>query len=335
MFLWNSITFIYCIFRNLYHFLFVYDILFTERYGGRLMNLKDAQIILSLNETKNMTKTAEQLFITQPALSKRIQNIEAELGVPVLLRHQKGILFTPVGEQVVEYARTISSGMEALREYADASKNYISGTLEVGIAVNYAHYCLPQVLQKYVADFPHVSIQITTGLSQYLYQLLTSEQLPMAVVRGDYSWYEGKQLLSREPLYLVYHKKFSRKDLPSLPYINRHTDPSLTASIQQYLGEQNLIPAGKSIRIDDMDICHQMARKGFGWTILPSLVLKDTDCHLEPMILKDGTPISRDTHLLFRTPYQNLPQAKRFIEYLSSLVPDHTLERGSQVPGRP
>lgn len=56
------------------------------------MNLKDAQIILSLNETKNITKTAERLFITQPALSKRIQNLEHDLGAPVLLRHQKGIV---------------------------------------------------------------------------------------------------------------------------------------------------------------------------------------------------------------------------------------------------
>ena len=287
------------------------------------MNLKDAQIILSLNETKNMTKTAEQLFITQPALSKRIQNMETELGIPILLRHQKGILFTPVGEKVIEYARSMISGMEALREYAEASKNHISGTLQVGIAVNYAHYCLPHVLQRYVSDFPHVSVQITTGLSHYLYQLLISEQIPMAVVRGDYAWYEGRILLSREPLYLVYNKQFDRKDLPSLPYINRHTDPALTASIQQFLGEQNLLPARKNLRVDDMDICHNLARNGFGWTILPSLVLGDTDCHLEPMVLRDGTAVCRDTHLLFRSAYQHLPQVQQFIEYLSSLVPDY------------
>lgn len=287
------------------------------------MNLKDAQIILSLNETKNMTKTAEQLFITQPALSKRIQNMESELGVPILIRHQKGIVFTPIGEKVIEYAHTITNGMEALHEYANVSKHCVSGTLEAGIAVNYARYCMPGVLHKYVSDFPYVSIKITTGLSQYLYQLLSSEQLPMAVVRGDYAWYEGNILLSQEPLYLVYSKVFSRKDLPSLPYINRQTDPTLSTSIQQYLSEQDLLPAQKNLRIDDMDICLDMAKNGFGWTILPSLVLKDTDCHLEPMVLKDGTPITRNTHLLYRNAYHQLPQVELFIHYLSNLIPDH------------
>lgn len=81
----------------------------------------------------------------------------------------------------------------------------------------------------------------------------------------------------------------------------------------------------KNLRIDDMDICHHMAGKGFGWTILPSLVLKNTDCRLEPLVLMDGTPVSRDTRLLFCSPYQHLPQVKRFMEYLSALVPDHDL----------
>lgn len=287
------------------------------------MNLKDAQIILSLNKTKNMTKTADQLFITQPALSKRIQNIESELGVPILLRHQKGIVFTPVGEKVIEYAHVMVNGMESLHEYISASKHYVSGTLEVGIAENFARHCMPAILQKYVSDFPNVTINITTGLSHHLYQLLSSEEIPMAIIRGNYSWYEGRVLLSSEPLYLVYSKRFSRKDLPSLPYIHRHTDSALVNSIQQYLGEQNLLPAQKNIHIDEMDICLDMAKNGFGWTVLPGLVLKDTDCHLEPLILKDGTAISRDTHLLYRNAYQRLPQVELFIECLSSQIPNY------------
>lgn len=287
------------------------------------MNQKDALIILSLNETKNITKTAERLFITQPALSKRIQNIESELGVPILLRHQKGIVFTSVGEKVIEYARTMVNGMTRLHEYADASQQYISGTLEAGIAVNYARYCLPSVLQKYVADFPHVSINITTGFSHHLYNLLTAEKLSLAVVRGDYPWYEGKALLSKEPLCLIYHKDIRRGDLPGIPCINRYTDSSLTASIQQYLTENGLLQIQKNIHIDDMDICLEMAKNGFGWTILPSIVLGNIDCHMEPLILADGSPISRNTYLLYRKAYQGLPQVHMFIQYLKDLVPDH------------
>lgn len=287
------------------------------------MNLKDAQIILSLNETKNITKTAERLFITQPALSKRIQNLEHDLGAPVVLRHQKGIVFTPLGERVIEYAQTIINGMNELQEYAGVSLNQISGTLEAGIAVNYARYCLPSMLQQYVADFPGVSVNITTGFSQRLYQMLSSETLSLAVVRGDYPWYESKVLLAEEPLCVVYHRDARWEDLPALPYINRHTDPSLTTSIQRYLAEQELIHSKKSIHIDDMDICLDMAKNGFGWTILPSIVLKDADCNIKPMYLKDGTPITRTTFLLYRNAYKNLPQANLFIQYLTDLVPEH------------
>ncbi len=292
------------------------------------MNLKDAQIILSLNETGNITKTAECLFITQPALSKRIQNLEQDLGSPILLRHQKGIVFTPLGEKVIEYAHTMINGMAELHDYADASQHQVSGTLEAGIAVNYARYCLPFMLQKYVADFPCVSVNITTGFSQRLYQMLSSEELSLAVVRGDYPWYEGKILLAEEPLCVVYHRDARWEELSALPYINRHTDPSLTTSIQRYLAEQELIQTKKNIHIDDMDICLDMAKNGFGWTILPSIVLKDADCNIKPMYLKDGTPITRTTFLLFRNAYQKLPQAGLFIQYLTDLVPEHIRPAG-------
>ena len=62
------------------------------------MDEKDYELLLELYEQKNITKVAQKLFLTQPAISKRIQKMEEELQCQLFLRSIKGVLFTPAGE---------------------------------------------------------------------------------------------------------------------------------------------------------------------------------------------------------------------------------------------
>ena len=62
------------------------------------MDEKDYELLLELYEQKNITKVAQKLFLTQPAISKRIQKMEEELQCQLFLRSKKGVLFTPAGE---------------------------------------------------------------------------------------------------------------------------------------------------------------------------------------------------------------------------------------------
>ena len=68
------------------------------------MTATEAEIIKVLAEEKNMRKAAERLFLTQPALSQRLQSIEKEWGTQLFLRSQRGLTATPVGELVIQYA---------------------------------------------------------------------------------------------------------------------------------------------------------------------------------------------------------------------------------------
>ena len=68
------------------------------------MTATEAEIIKVLAEEKNMRKAAERLFLTQPALSQRLQSIEKDWGAQLFLRSQKGLTATPAGELVIQYA---------------------------------------------------------------------------------------------------------------------------------------------------------------------------------------------------------------------------------------
>ena len=93
------------------------------------MDEKDYELLLDLNETKNITKTASRLFLTQPAITKRIQKMEEELKCPLFLRSKKGVILTPSGESIIPYAKEILLNTSRLKEQALASQNKICGTL--------------------------------------------------------------------------------------------------------------------------------------------------------------------------------------------------------------
>ena len=67
------------------------------------MNMQDWNMLLELYRSKSITKASERLFISQPALTRRLHQMEEEFSTTILLRSARGISFTPQGEHLVEY----------------------------------------------------------------------------------------------------------------------------------------------------------------------------------------------------------------------------------------
>ena len=76
------------------------------------MDTKDFTILKILGETGSITRAAELLFMTQPALSKRIKLMEAEFGRELLIRSHQGIHFTPAGEKVLQFSKGAALAMD-------------------------------------------------------------------------------------------------------------------------------------------------------------------------------------------------------------------------------
>ena len=135
--------------------------LFREAYV--FMNEQDYQLLIDLYETKNITKVADQHFLTQPALTKRLRRIEEELGSVLLVRSRKGVVFNSVGESVISYCRQMCEMNEQLRNSINASKGIVGGSLSIGTSINYCRYRLPSVMRTYTEKYPMVDISISTG----------------------------------------------------------------------------------------------------------------------------------------------------------------------------
>lgn len=284
--------------------------------GLIIMDEKDYKLILTLYKLKNITKASEKLFITQPALTKRIKKIEKELGAEVLIRSKKGVLFTPLGESIIPYIRNVVNTLNEMREHVSANYNFIGGSLSAGASLNYARYRLPKVLKSYTEAFPNVDVNIITDHSQNLYNRLKDDEISMAIIRGEYKWDEHTILLDTEPMCLVCSNENANMPLNSYSYIGRTTDTISQGKIQTWLLENGISTDNTKLWIDNIDTCLEMAKYGLGWGIVPKICLDNFNGYIKDLYFSDGTPFCRNTYILCKNSYYMLPQIKLLIRYL-------------------
>lgn len=278
------------------------------------MDEKDFEMLADLAKTCNITKSAQRLYTTQSALTKRIQKLEQELGTELFLRTKKGLLKTPVLEEILPHLNRINDSLEQIRGLAASQGQELAGTLSLGISSNYARYRLPEVLEEYIARYPKVEIQINSHRSPSLYKSLLESSISVAIIRGEYPWTDGDIILSEESICLAISEANQNVPLDQLPYIAREADAGYASNISRWRSENGLHPSKSDLVISDVPTVITLVERGMGWSVLPAICLSDFKGVARPLQFKDGRAFTRKTHILYRADYFGLPQVRAFIE---------------------
>ena len=139
--------------------------------------------LLKVYETGNYTRAAEQLALTQPAVSQHIKQIEKELGITLFVRSGGKIRLTAEGELVIQYAERVTSLYENLQQALLDQKRNIS-RLRVGITHTSESNIVTEVLAKYAEINNNVNITIQTDTINNLYAMLKTYKIDIAIVEG-------------------------------------------------------------------------------------------------------------------------------------------------------
>lgn len=282
------------------------------------MDERDFEVLLALDKTRNITHAAKLLYVSQSSLSKRINAIESELQIKILIRSRKGVYFTPEGEEVLTSIRQVSKELQTMREKLDLSKNIVSGHLKAGISLNFSLFKLPEVLSEYRKQFPHVNMHVITDHSRKLYNQLLEGTIDIAVVRGDYPWKGEKILLDRENICAIKSRNNHGKSFSELPYIGRKTDLAFERELLQWMHENGYSDQNNGLYVDNITTCVEMVKLDGGWAIVPEICLKDFEGDIVPLKFANGEPFVRPTYLMFSDIVLELPQIKTFIDLLRS-----------------
>lgn len=123
------------------------------------------RVFITAAKTLNFTKCAEQLYISQPAVSKHIGELESRYKVQLFERSGSRLALTEAGRVMLEHAERIADGYRRLQYEMDLFTDRLGGELKVGASTTIAQYVLPQVLARFTARFPEVKVSLASGNS--------------------------------------------------------------------------------------------------------------------------------------------------------------------------
>ncbi|KKB37306.1 LysR family transcriptional regulator [Bacillus thermotolerans] len=284
------------------------------------MEERDWIVLQTLYREKNITNAAKKLFISQPALTNRLQQMEKEFSVKIVNRGRRGVQFTPQGEYLAKCADEMLFRLQQIKENVRNMEDNVSGTLRLAVSTFFTDYKLPALLRGFKDQYPNVEFKVTTGWSSEMMDLIYKEEAHVAFVKGDYSWNEGKKLLLEEPVYVASKEKIDLEHLPELPRIDYHADPMLQTVIDEWWRAHFSKPPFISIEVDKASTSKNMAENGLGYAILPDMVLHDSHgLYKQPLYTKDGELITRKTWMFFHEESRQLHMVQAFVEFVEGL----------------
>ena len=145
-----------------------------------MLNLKYAPAILTIVQEGSITAASKKLFVSQPALSQTIRQVEEELGAPIFTRDTRHIELTYVGN--IESVRQIQMIDQNLHARVSDSKGEVFGTFRLGISVQRGLQLLPLVIPDFITLYPHVRIQLQEEGSGMLERRVLEGQCDLGLV---------------------------------------------------------------------------------------------------------------------------------------------------------
>lgn len=284
------------------------------------MEYKDWVILKTISAERNLTKAAERLFISQPALSYRLQNLEKDLGVKILNRHSTGVDFTPQGEYLLQYSEEMLTKLEYVKEFVRNMDSSVQGSLRLGVSSVIAKFKMASLLKSYKNQCPAVEIILNTGSSTLqLPDMLQKNQIDIALIRGDVPWLGPKHYIAEEPMCIVYSQPIDTEKLSLIPWI-RYDASTITKTEQQQCAwwqEQFACPPPNIIKVDSVEACLQLVSHGFGWCIAPKIHISNRrSLYSCPVVWRDGHVMLRKTIMIYNHGVLDKPAGKTFIDHM-------------------
>jgi LysR family transcriptional regulator, hydrogen peroxide-inducible genes activator len=146
------------------------------------MNLAQLTILLALDRHRHFGRAAQSCFLSQPALSMQLRNLERELGVQLFDRSRKPIEPTDVGRQLIDQARRIVDEVEHFRELAREREGETVGELRLGVIPTLGPYLLPSFFPRLTRCYPGLRVQVEEEKTEQVLERIRHGELDAGLV---------------------------------------------------------------------------------------------------------------------------------------------------------
>lgn len=283
------------------------------------MKMSDWKLIETLYTCKNITKTAERLYLAQPTVSKRIQLIEDELGITLITRSKHGISFTEEGEYIAVKASQINAILTEIEHHITEKKAAPTGTIRLGSTNAVTRSSLPELLRTFRLKSPGYQVELTVKHSSELANLVSGDSLDLALINGDLPFQGEKMLYKKEQGYIACSFPLDFQHLQGYPYITYKRDPYTDILIKTWWNQHYHADVPHGLAVDHGDLARELVLKGLGYCFFfaPEYMQDHPEC-IHPLTHLDGSPVTRNTWLLINAHAKNSTAVQAFLENLRS-----------------
>jgi DNA-binding transcriptional LysR family regulator len=250
------------------------------------MNLHRLRIFLAVAERRSFSRAAEQLFISQPAVSKGVRALEAELDLSLIERGTgsvKGVRLTDSGLALADHARGIFALEKAATEEIRARVGLKRGRLLIGASTTVAGYWLAPYLKALTSLLPDIDVRVRMGNTDVIAQALIACDIDVALVEGAVTDARVESEHWRnDPLQVVVHPhaeflkrdRLRLRDLDEQFWLVREAGSGTHQVAERIMLENNIRPM-RTIEIGSNEGIARAVAEGLGVAILPQRVVRE------------------------------------------------------------
>jgi DNA-binding transcriptional LysR family regulator len=248
------------------------------------MAVRRLQVFHAVAKHLSFTKAAEALFMTQPAVTFQIKQLEEQFNARLFDRSQGRITLTPAGALALEYAERILALSAELDTRMKETSGQAAGPLLIGASMTIGEYVLPQLIGKFKARFPAVVPTLFVGNSEAVQDRVAERSLDLGFIEGDSHLSsllsevccEDELQLVCAPSHPLAQQPFA---LPAMltqhPYVGREAGSGTRAVIDHYLEKAGVAPESMNavVELGSPEALKGLVATGLGFAIMSRVIV--------------------------------------------------------------
>ncbi|MCL4136150.1 UNVERIFIED_CONTAM: hypothetical protein GTU68_048268 [Idotea baltica] len=245
------------------------------------MDTNAIKAFIAVAESMSVTKASKKLFLTQPAVSRRIAQLEDELGVRLFDRANKKMFLTLPGSKLLPRCKKILTDIDFAAREASHLGNKVMGHLAVGMSHHVSLYRAPKNLKRYQDLYPDVELDLNFLTSEVAIDLVSRGKLELAMVTLPPKQMPNLEFIPvwRDELYIAIpnneeYLNASLEELAKKPVILPHEVSTTRKNIDSIFRNHNL-SFNHITETSNFEVISKMIETGLGWSVLPSHMMND------------------------------------------------------------
>lgn len=295
------------------------------------MDIQALTAFIAVAELKSFSLAAEQLFLTQPAISKRIKGLEEQLNSPLFDRHNRSLSLTNTGISLLPKAREIVQLVSDTQLSMRNLNHQVEGRLQLGTSHHIGLHRLPPYLKSFVSQFPLAELNLSFMGSESAYQAIAQRQVELALttletpnnndlpegIISEPLWEDEMVIVCATGHPLSALKQVLLKDLSEYPAILPEANTFTFKLLAEKFKQQNL-PLNTPMPTNYLETIKMLVSVGLGWSLLPKTMLENSEETGLVVLKLDQILLTRPLGLLYLQGRTLSNAAKAFIALIKA-----------------